>query len=545
MDDNQPKPQMIGNPVGLKPGEIFWNNYRVIGIIGRGGVSSVYKAENVETKELVAIKILHSQKLRDEELVRRFVREAQNTVKLENPHVVRIYEWGIDKLERPFIIMEFLSGETLAKRIDRTNGLAYQKAVDIVEQICGAMMEAHAKGIIHRDLKPENIMLIAKEDAPEEWVKVFDFGIAKMEVPEDETVSGQISLTKTGAILGTPQYMSPEQLRGKRADARSDVYALGVIMYEMLTGKPPFASKNTAEIVVGHLNVIPESPSQVRIDLNIPEELSEVVLKALAKNPWERPMTVQEFRNSLVKSIDRSGKHRTTDEAQQGYAGSKDKARNAATAKALREIDPLRKICPKCNTVNSGTSVRFCLKCGQDNQGKWLPCFVKGAFTASEFFAALFSRNALFAFFTFILIWEALSFTNMRIDLTGRYRVDLQHRLFSNHPEIAPALAKKLCLSRLDMIMDQRNARIEGFTISSFGQDALEGRVSEVNPLVMSYDIFSILNQPEGELRLNLTGTIDKIFHAKNWKIVATFHGPNHTKVISDMEDVKITEVQD
>jgi hypothetical protein len=253
----------------------------------------------------------------------------------------------------------------------------------------------------------------------------------------------------------------------------------------------------------------------------------------------------------MVKSIDRSvGRRKITSEMQQSLAHGRDKARDSVSGRgaavaAGKAIDPLRRICPKCHTVNSGTSVRFCLKCGQDNQGKWLPCHVKGRITTRDLIAALFSRNALFALFTIILFWEALSFVNMRIDLTGRYKVELEHKLFANHPELEQSLAKKIGLSKLELIMDQRNARIEGLAITNFGQDQLEGRVSEFNPLVMSYDLFTIVNQPEGELRLNISGNIDKIFHSKHWKIVATFHGPNQRKTISDMSEVKLTEVQE
>src|SRR5271170_3609582 len=186
MTDNQPnRPQVTTDPLGLKPGEIFWNNYRVISVIGKGGVSTVYKAENLQNKQFVAIKLLHAQKTRDEELVRRFIRECQTTTKLDHPHAIHIWEWGIDQTERPFMIIEYLAGETLARRIQKSNGLNFNKALEIMDQVCAAIQEAHSLGIIHRDLKPDNIMLTTHQGV-DDWVKVCDFGIAKLEPDMNE-----------------------------------------------------------------------------------------------------------------------------------------------------------------------------------------------------------------------------------------------------------------------------------------------------------------------------------------------------------------------
>ncbi len=544
MADNSPNRQHAATDnLGLKPGEIFWNNYRVVGVIGKGGVSTVYKGENLQTKQFVAIKVLHAHKTRDEELVRRFIREAQTTTRLDHPHAIHILEWGIDQLERPFMIIEYLGGDTLAKRIQKGNGLNYNKALDIMEQVCAAIQEAHSLGIIHRDIKPDNIMLTVHQGV-DDWVKVCDFGIARLDVPESD--SGGVApatLTQTGAILGTPMYMSPEQLRGRKADARSDIYSLGCVMYEMLTGKPPFASKNTAEIVVGHLNQTPEMPHRVRLDLNIPEKLSFATLRALAKNPWERPTTVQEFMNGLRKSVEVPIKLAKT---QQRESLSTGPTVQTPTPYGM-VVDPVRRVCPNCKTIASGSNFKYCLKCGQDNMGRWLPYhdvdLSKPARPAGLRISAGGRRIALGVVAGVVAFCCSYFFVCSPHDLTGHFSCTLDHSLFAGKA-VNSTIGRQLLSSAFEMLVAQEGDSIHGLVRTAYGEMSIVGKMTAGGLLSTSYSLEGALDKPPGRLDLVIEGTFDKLARSHQWRLRAVF-AARGAKPITDSVKMKVVPLSD
>ena len=277
-------PTLIAAPRADQTGEREMIGRDVIGQyvirskLGEGGMGEVYLAEQPAIGRHVAIKVVHSGLARSGEHARegieRFRNEAKAAARLESPHIVKIYNWGELDDGTLFMAMEYLSGVTLGSLLRQHEQLAPELAVHIATQICSALTEAHAAGIVHRDLKPSNIMMIERAGDPH-FAKVLDFGVAKLEGTD---------ITRSGALFGTPQYMSPEQLQAGQIDGRSDLYALGVILFELLTGKPPFSSPTAIGFITLHLNEPPPP-----LPKTVPRALAAVVMRLLAKDPDERP----------------------------------------------------------------------------------------------------------------------------------------------------------------------------------------------------------------------------------------------------------------
>lgn len=272
------------------------NKYRIEEMIGEGGMGKVYRATHVHMDHTLAIKLLHPHLSSDHTAVERFRREARSAAQIHHPNAVVVTDFGVT-LEKgvAYLVMEFLKGVDLRKRIEQQKQLDYDEMLLIVEQTCSALDAAHAKGIIHRDLKPDNIWLVEPEKNTKH-VKVLDFGIAKL-----QSTTEMIKLTQQGMIVGTPHYMSPEQCRGEELDVRSDIYSLGVIIYEMLTGRVPFQAPTPVGVVIKHAIERPSPPHELRKD--IPPRLESVVLRALEKGREGRQETAgqlaQEFREAL------------------------------------------------------------------------------------------------------------------------------------------------------------------------------------------------------------------------------------------------------
>jgi serine/threonine-protein kinase len=278
-------------------GQILDARYQVQKKLGEGGMSYVYLAREVDTGHAVAIKVLSPKLATDKSSVERLRREAGLAMRLDHPNVCRILRLGESEDGLIYLVMPFLKGELLSDREVRGGPMTLPVGLDVLQQVCAGLHHAHELQIVHRDLKPENIMLVADDPAHDRAV-VMDFGLAK-----ERRADPQIAkLTATGIILGTPEFMSPEQIRGKQLDARSDIYALGIVAFEMFTGKLPFQGRNAQEMMIARLRGQPLKLRQLRPDL--PESLERTLLRALEANPDARYNTTLEFAAALGAAHD-------------------------------------------------------------------------------------------------------------------------------------------------------------------------------------------------------------------------------------------------
>jgi serine/threonine protein kinase len=265
-------------------GKVIADRYLLVEKIGQGGSGTIYRGEHTTLRKRVAVKVLHAQLSTDDTALERFRREATTVAELDNDHILQVIDFGRTEDNRLFFAMEYLEGETLTKVLERDKQLAIPRAIDILTQIIEALTEAHGLGYVHRDLRPRNVFLINKRGRAD-FVKLLDFGLAKLVLPNAEAKH-----TAMGMTFGDPRYMSPEQARGEALDRRSDIYSLGAVAYEMLTGGPPYHGSGTFEILQQHLDAPVPRVRDKRTDC--PEWLDALVQRALAKQPDGRFVTV-------------------------------------------------------------------------------------------------------------------------------------------------------------------------------------------------------------------------------------------------------------
>jgi serine/threonine protein kinase len=266
-----------------RSGELIAGRYRLIERIGEGAMGTVYLARHEGLQRQVAVKFLQEELTGNREIAARFAREAVAAARLQHPNVIAVYDSGADEEGRCYLVMEYVGAESLRTVMERVGAIPNERALSLARQIAAALDHAHSLGIVHRDIKPENVLVLDTDGV--ETVKVIDFGIAKVFLPEGPTGPG---LTRTGLVLGTPEYMAPEQAAGAEVDRRADIYALGVITYEMLLGRRPFDSDDVMSLLMAHLNAAPPVPSAVRPDLGFGPAVDEVLARALAKSPAAR-----------------------------------------------------------------------------------------------------------------------------------------------------------------------------------------------------------------------------------------------------------------
>ena len=269
----------------MQIGQIIKERYEITQLLGEGGMSYVYKATDKQLQRTVAIKTLKPNYVEQEKFVERFKREAQTAANLNHPNIVQIFDWGIG--DEPFFVMEYIEGNTLTSIIANKRTISMNDILFIGAQVSSGLQAAHSKGLVHRDIKPGNIMI-----TPEGKVKVTDFGIVSLQNEESD-------ITKTGSILGTASYISPEQAQGKPVSKESDLYSLGTVLYELITGRPPFEGDTPIATATKHITDRPEKLSTYRAD--VPKGIENAVLKLLHKYPKDRFKNAEDLRAVLLQ----------------------------------------------------------------------------------------------------------------------------------------------------------------------------------------------------------------------------------------------------
>src|SRR4051812_39979252 len=273
--------------------QVLGERYEIGGVLGRGGMAEVHRGRDLRLGREVAVKVLRSDLARDPSFQVRFRREAQAAASLNHPAIVAVYDTGEDRTTTgatPYIVMEYVEGETLRDVIRREGHLSSERAMSLAADICGALDFSHRNGIVHRDVKPGNVMI-----TPQGTVKVMDFGIARA------VSDSAATMTSTAAVIGTAQYLSPEQARGESVDARSDVYSAGCLLYELVTGTPPFTGDSPVAVAYQHVREDPKTPSSLNPE--IPPALDAILLKAMSKNPANRYQSAADMRADLLRAV--------------------------------------------------------------------------------------------------------------------------------------------------------------------------------------------------------------------------------------------------
>lgn len=276
-------------------GTVLGDRYEILELIGDGAMGQVYKAKHRLLKRIVAVKMMHPNLVSGAAALKRFQKEAELASALNHPNILTVYDFGVTDGGVPYLVMAFLEGTSLAEQIAGGTNLELKRSVHIFKQVSLGLAHAHENGVVHRDLKPSNIMLVQLDNDPD-FVKIVDFGIAKLLTPtEGETDN----LTRTGEVFGSPPYMSPEQCRALKVDARSDIYALGCVMYRTVSGKQPITGHDLIEYLYKHVNETPAAFNIVCPELNIPADLEAIIFKAMAKQPDDRYQSMGELREAL------------------------------------------------------------------------------------------------------------------------------------------------------------------------------------------------------------------------------------------------------
>src|SRR6185312_4903657 len=346
-------------------GKTIGNKYQMVALLGSGGMGAVYLARRTNIGDRVAIKVLHQEFVNEAKTVERFRREAQAAALLRHATVVAIYDFSEARDDEPaYIVMELIEGKTLRKLLETGGALNPQRAVALMSEVCKGVGVAHRNNVVHRDIKPDNIMVLTPDvDDGREQVKVVDFGIAKLR----DMKAGQ-TLTQPGRTIGTVYYMSPEQCCAEKLDARSDVYSLGVVLYEMLVGAPPFTADTGAVIISKHLS---QPPPPVPERLNVSAQLVSVVMGALAKDPKDRPVDATAFREQLIAAMGDAEPLKTSPPSLKNIATEKQQA-ESTSARSISDVVPSKVTPPALPHLSPK------VPSSKSNRRRWLAIAVAG-----------------------------------------------------------------------------------------------------------------------------------------------------------------------
>lgn len=315
----------MAEPAESFVGMVLADRYELSSVLGQGQSGMVFKARHRQLDRFVALKLLMPDNMADKSAFMRFEREAHSIGRLNHPNIVTVFDLGRWRNERPFLVMDYIEGQDLQDVVGKDGRLPIARAVRIVSQICSALSHAHKRGVIHRDLKPRNIMLIDAEDVMD-FVKVVDFGIAK---PFDADQSE--ALTLEGYVVGTPLYMSPEQCSGGKVDARTDIYALGILLYKMITGVNPISGKNLTEIMSNQINMQPLAFEDACQYVHVPRTIQSVIFRSLSKDAELRQASMSEFRKELNDAFEQETAKR---------AGREDEQHGTVVIGGMATFDP-------------------------------------------------------------------------------------------------------------------------------------------------------------------------------------------------------------
>ena len=317
-------------------GRVFLGRYEAVRLLGEGGMGRVYLARQLDLGRQVVVKVMHDHLAADPKFAERFQRETLLMARFQHPYAVTLYDASLNDPQGPCIVMEYIRGITLDVLLERNTRLTPERVGRLLGQLCEVLQAAHAAGIVHRDLKPSNLMVV-DPDTPYEMVKVMDFGLAKL---VDRQALKNLSPTNAEVAIGTPGYMSPEQARGDEMDHRGDLYSVGVILYQLLSGRLPFDGRSTMEHLIAHATEPPPAFAEVGAGNWVPPSIEEVVLSCLAKDPADRPASARDLAERYETALAHEQAVHEASLPAHPDAPYQKGAQAAASAVAVQEVDP-------------------------------------------------------------------------------------------------------------------------------------------------------------------------------------------------------------